>query len=111
MDLDYSLYPDLPEEEWPVDPLTVEEQADYLLRLCSSWDFYGFGPDLETLEGLANWAEAFTRFPLLHSPAFCALCDYHGFTRGPAEPYFGKLSWEESDLREGRELDPCLMLV
>ena len=39
MDLDFSLYPDLDESDWPRQPLTLEEQADYLHRLCSSWDF------------------------------------------------------------------------
>ncbi len=105
MQLDYSLYPDLDESEWPAEPLTLEEQADYIHRLCSTWDFYGFLPDAETLRALSTWREALVCFPLLQSPAYCALCDLLKVPHAPPEPYLGRLPWEESDELEGRELD------
>ena len=105
MELDVSLYPDLDESDWPRQPLTLEEQADYLHRLCSSWDFYGFAPSLETLCGLKDWVEAIERFPILQSPAFCALSDLLRIPHGPPEPYLGRLPWEEADALEGRPYD------
>ncbi len=108
MELDYSLYPDLEESEWPTLPLTLEEQADYLHRLCSSWDFYGFAPDQASLRGLADWRDALQRFPILQSPAYCGLCDFLGIPHGPPEPYLGRLPWEEQDEFEGRVPDTTL---
>lgn len=109
MTLDYSLYPDLDESEWPTPPLSLEQQADYIHRLCSAWDFYGFGPDDEMLNELSNWREALACFPILQSPAYCGLCDYLGVPHGPPEPYLGRLGWEESDELEGREPDKSLV--
>lgn len=105
MELDYSLYPDLEESEWPSQPLTLEEKADYIHRLCSSWDFYGFAPDRETLQELAHWGEALVCFPILQSPAYCGLCDHLKLPHGEPEPYLGKLPWEEADELDGREPD------
>src|ERR1022692_1159174 len=91
MNIDHSLYPDLDESELPSELSTQEDQADYIHRFCSSWDFYGFPPTKETLEGMQGWREAFERFPILQSPAYCALCELLGFSHGPPEPYLGRL--------------------
>ena len=109
MQLDYSLYPDLDESEWPAEPLTLEEQADYIHRLCSSWDFYGFVPDVLTLRGLSAWHKALVNFPILQSPAYCGLCDLLKVPHGAPEPYLGRLPWEEADELEGRELDQTMV--
>lgn len=111
MEIDYSLYPELDESEWPVDFTSLEEQADYIHRVCSAWDFYGFPPSRATLEGMQGWREAFSRFPILQSPAYCALCEVLGFPHGPPEPYLGSLRWEEEDELEGRDYDPCLQML
>jgi len=109
MAIDHSLYPDLDEDDLPDQLLTLESQADYIHRLCSSWDFYGFGPDSASLRMLANWREAFIQFPILQSPAYCGLCEYLGIPHGPPEPFLGRLRWEEEDELEGRPPDPCLL--
>ena len=106
MAIDHSLYPDL--DQLPDELTTIEDQADYIHRLCGSWDFYGFPPPLETLQLLALWPEALLRFPILQSPSYCALCDYYGLPHGPPEPFLGRLRWEEEDERDGRGVDPCL---
>ena len=110
MELDCSLYPDLAEEELPSELNSVEEQADYIHRFCSAWDFYGFPPTRETLEGMSGWREAFERFPILQSPAYCALCELLGIEHGPPEAYLGRLRWEEEDELEGRDYDSCLAM-
>ena len=110
MEIDYSLYPDLEEDELPNELIGIEEQAEHVHRLCSAWDFYGFPPTRKALEGMKEWRRAFESFPILNSPAYCALCELLGFPHGPPEPYLGKLRWEEDDELEGREYDPCMAM-
>ena len=111
MAIDHSLYPDLDEDQLPVALTTLEERADYIHRLCGAWDFYGFGPSEEFLELLPEWRDALLQFPILQSPAYCALCELAGVPHGPPEAFLGRLRWEEEDEREGREPDPCLDMV
>lgn len=108
MAIDYGLYPELKEGELPEQLDTLEERADYIHRFCATWDFYGFGPTEEFLELLPEWREALLLFPILQSPAYCALCDLTVVPHGPPEPFLGRLRWEEQDELEGREPDPCL---
>ena len=108
MAIDHSLYPDLDEGDLPDTLSALEDQADYIHRLCGAWDFYGFSPSVEGLQMLAGWPEALRQFPILQSPAYCALCDYFGIPHGPPEPFLGRLRWEEQDELEGRSADPCL---
>ena len=63
------------------------------------------------LAGMRDWREAFERFPILQSPAYCAMCELLGIAHGPPEPYLGRLRWEEQDEFEGREYDPCLQML
>lgn len=109
--LDHSLYPDLDGSDLPDELVKVEDQADYIHRLCSAWDFYGWPPEPEFLNELQDWHEALIGFPLLQSPAYCALCDYLEIPHEPPQPYPGKLTWELQDEQEGRDLDPCFFLI
>jgi hypothetical protein len=111
MKLDHSVYPEVDESELPTELKTVEEQADYIHRVCSAWDFYGFPPELTTLKLFSDWREAFESFPIANSPAYCGLCDFLQFRHVEPEPYFGRLAWEVQDELEGRDPDPCLHQV
>jgi hypothetical protein len=106
MKLDHSVYPDLDRPPLaPADLATIEDQADYLHRVCAQWD-YGIIPEPDTFRLLAQWREVFDRFPFSHSAA------YHTFRfRFGWEPVPGRAlraSYELDDLREGRT-DPCVL--
>ena len=111
MGLDHSLYPDLDEDELPDELSSLDVAADYIHRLCGAWDFYGFPPSAESLASIRQWPQALERFPILQSPAYCALCELVGVPHGPPEPYLGRLPWEEQDEIDGRDVDPCLFQI
>ena len=111
MELDYSLYPELEEGEFPVALTTPQEQADYIQRVCAAWDFYGLCPDTATRAMMAGWREAFEAFPLAHSPGYGALCELFGFRSAPAAPYPQWLRWEEQDRTDGRDVQAELRLA
>ena len=56
MEIDYSLYPDLDECDFPDELHTVQEQADYIHRFCSSWDFLWLPPHPRDAGGNAQLA-------------------------------------------------------
>jgi hypothetical protein len=99
MSLDQSVYPDM---NPPAEPLSAEEKADYLQRICAAFDF-GLVPETETLELLSGWQEIFDRFPLKASPAYHAFRAF--FCWKPVEqlPYLGTPSYLKFDRLEERE--------
>jgi hypothetical protein len=106
MNIDTSLYPD---REPPSRLDTPQEKADYLQRVCGSFD-YGLPPTAETLEELRHWKEVFDRFALPGSPAYHALRAYYGWEEVPRLPYLTKPHYQVLDEIEGRS-DGCEHLV
>ncbi|MEW5986324.1 MAG: hypothetical protein AB1791_06795 [Chloroflexota bacterium] len=73
--LDGSLYPDVE----PPDTLSgVDEQVDFLARLCAAWDF-GVLPRWETIEEIRHdkWRAAVDSCRLLTSPTYHLLREWH----------------------------------
>ena len=110
MKLDHSVYPDL---EFP--PLVLEtkyDKADYLHRICTSWDF-GIHPEQFTFDLFATWRDIFDEFPVVTSPG------YHAFrllfcwapVKIPPGLSAPTLQWEHLDRLEGRPPDPCENLI
>ena len=83
--IDGSLYP---ERETPDALEDVAARVDFLMRLCSAWDF-GILPEQETLAEIrrASWRTAVESCRLLTSPAYHLLRRWHGL---PAVPYLGQ---------------------
>jgi len=83
--LDGSLYPDV---EPPAELKTLEEQIDFIARLCAAWDF-GILPWLETVDEVKKpeWREAVDKCRLLTSSAYHLLRQWHGLER---LPYLGR---------------------
>ena len=90
--LDGSLYPD-------VDPPlvdTLEDQIDFLARLCGAWDF-GVLPYMVTIREVrrSSWCEAVDACNLLTSPTYHLLREWHNL---PELPYLGqKLAYIRDD--------------
>ncbi|MDH7599875.1 MAG: hypothetical protein QHH07_09625 [Sedimentisphaerales bacterium] len=82
--IDHSVYPDA---EPPSSLNTIWEQVDYLVRLCSAWDF-GVLPDHRVVEEVRRptWRQAVDACRLLTSPAYHLLRQWHGL---PKLPYIG----------------------
>jgi hypothetical protein len=83
--IDGTLYPDEPP---PTSIETLEEQIDFLARLCSAWDF-GLLPTEETIAEVRRpaWREAVDETQLLTSIAYHLLRQWHGL---PDLPYLGQ---------------------
>jgi chromosome condensin MukBEF complex kleisin-like MukF subunit len=73
--LDTALYPDI---EMPVSVNDLQDQIDFIARLCAAWDF-GILPDQETLKEIRskNWRLAVDKCRLLTSPAYHLLRQWH----------------------------------
>ena len=97
--IDGSLYPDMSP---PQTLSTIEEQVDFLARLCAAWDF-GILPASETIDEVrrAEWSEAVDACRFLTSSTYHLLRRWHGLA--PLE-YIGK---------EWRYIldDPCLSCI
>lgn len=109
MTLDHTVYPDL---ETPPETLTTPaDQADYVHRICSAFDF-GIFPEESDWELFRGWKDVFDRYPLPHSPAWHTFRTWFGWEDGPRpdSPSQFLPGWKLADLREGRE-DPCEGLV
>ncbi len=94
--LDGALYPD---EPVPDSLDNIDNQVDFLARLCSAWDF-GLLPDAGTVIEIRypDWREAVDACRLLTSPAYHLLRRWHGLS---PLPYLGQriaMIWD----------DPCL---
>jgi hypothetical protein len=83
--LDGSLYPDT---STPQKLDTLEQQVDFLSRLCSAWDF-GILPYAETIEEIkkSNWKPAIDACRLLTSPSYHLLRRLHNL---PPLVYLGQ---------------------
>ncbi len=83
--LDGALYPDM---DPPEELHALAEQADFLARLCSAWDF-GLFPNPETVTEIrqTEWREAVDTCRLLTSPTYHLLRNWHGL---PPLPYLGQ---------------------
>ena len=83
--LDGALYPD-------VAPLArlddLDDQIDFLARLCAAWDF-GLLPQPATIAEIRRpaWGPAVDQCRLLTSPTYHLLRVWHGL---PALPYLGQ---------------------
>ena len=80
-----TLYPDTETSE-AIDDLP--EQVDFLVRLCSAWDF-GVLPTIETVTEIRRpkWREAVDQCRLLTSPAYHLVRSWHNL---PNLPYLGQ---------------------
>ncbi|HYN19787.1 MAG TPA: hypothetical protein VE078_02425 [Thermoanaerobaculia bacterium] len=83
--IDGALYPDT---EVPEELRTLADRVDFLVRLCSAWDF-GLLPDREAIEEIRRpgWSEAVEAARLLTSPAYHLVRTWHGL---PTLPYLGQ---------------------
>ena len=84
--IDGALYPDVE----PPDTLsTLEDQIDFIARLCAAWDF-GLLPDWETVVEvrLPEWGQAVDACRLLTSSAYHLLREWHSLL---ALPYLGRV--------------------
>jgi hypothetical protein len=97
--IDGSLYPD---RDAPDVLENIGERVDFLVRLCSAWDF-GILPDPETIEEICrdSWRPAVDSCRLLTSPAYHLLRRWHNL---PKVRYLGQ------SLAYIRE-DPSLVFV
>lgn len=102
MDLDHSLYPDTAP---PSGPLSIEEKADYLDRVCAAFD-HGVVPEDETLRELRTWKDVFDRFPVSGSSAYHALRACYGWEAVEQAPFFQQPVYLKFDRLEGRS-DSC----
>ena len=99
MNLDHSVYPDVP----PPSVLnTPEEKADYIQRICGAMDF-GITPEMETIRLFSQWKDVFDRFPLKASPAYHAFRSFFRWEPVEQLPYLGTPSYIKLDRLEGRE--------
>jgi hypothetical protein len=105
--IDYSVYPDT--DELPTLLTKIEDQADYVARICGAWDF-GMVPTAETFALFSTWREVFDQFPLLHSPAYAAFRSWFGWPRIPGGSVL-LADYERIDRRDGRMSDPCVELI
>jgi hypothetical protein len=82
--LDASLYP---ETDPPKALNALEDQIDWIARLCSAWD-HGIMPYKEAIEEIRRnrWLEAVDQCRLLTSPAYHLLRSWHGL---PPLPFLG----------------------
>ena len=83
--IDGSLYPDT---EVPTELDTLADRIDFLVRLCSAWDF-GILPRQATVVEIRrpHWTEAVEACRLLTSPAYHLLRRWHHL---PDLPYLGQ---------------------
>ncbi len=83
--IDGTLYPDV---EVPTELDTLADRIDFLVRLCSAWDF-GILPRQATVVEIRRpqWTEAVDACRLLTSPAYHLLRRWHHL---PDLPYLGQ---------------------
>jgi hypothetical protein len=83
--LDGALYPD---REPPDELIDLDDQIDFLARLCAAWDF-GILPEPATIEEIRRpaWRMAVDECRLLTSPTYHLLRMWHDL---PALPYLGQ---------------------
>ena len=83
--LDGALYPDVAP---PAQLDDLDDQIDFLARLCGAWDF-GVLPEPATIAEVRRpaWVAAVDQCQLLTSPTYHLLRMWHGL---PAEPYLGQ---------------------
>jgi len=110
MPIDQSVYPDL--EHPPQELHTPEEKADYVHRICSTWD-YGVQPEPVTFDLFSQWREIFDRFPIVTSPAYHTFRRWFEWPAVAAPPGLPAptLRWEHLDRLEGRPPDPCERMI
>ncbi len=109
--LDLSVYPDVDPSELPERLDTDAQKADYVERICSSWDFDVY-PEPATFALLRDWKTVFDNYPLAHSPAYHTFRRLFGWEDVPFEKNdFVRLTHEVLDRAEGRGPDPCFFLV
>jgi hypothetical protein len=106
MNIDASLYPDRPPPSHLESP---EDKADYLERVCGSFDL-GLPPTADTLKALREWKDIFDKFAIRGSPAYHALRSLYGWDEMPRLPYLSKPNYQVLDEIEGRS-DGCENLV
>ncbi len=82
---DASLYPD---REPPTRLEAVDDQVDFLARLCAAWDF-GILPEPATIAEIRRpeWRQAVEQCQLLTSPVYHLVRAWHGL---PPCPYLGQ---------------------
>ena len=83
--IDGALYPDT---ETPPDLHTLADRVDFLVRLCSAWDF-GRLPEAATVAEIRRpeWRQAVDACRLLTSPTYHLLRSWHDL---PRLPYLGQ---------------------
>lgn len=83
--IDGALYPDT---EPPAALNSLAERVDFLVRLCSAWDF-GLLPNPESVAEIrrTEWRPAVEACRLLTSPTYHLLRRWHGL---PSLPYLGQ---------------------
>jgi hypothetical protein len=96
--VDCSVYPD---EAPTTEFFTINQQADYVHRNVSAFDF-GLAPDADTLHLFSEWLEVFDAFPLPASPGYHALRSYFGWPAVAKEPFPLEPSYLMQDSVEGR---------
>lgn len=105
MHIDGSVFP---EREAPPRTLhSVEDQADYVHRVCAAWD-YGVPPDAHTFALFSAWRDVFDRFPIVTSPAYHAMRAWFGWepVPVPAGLHLPRPRYRQYDDLEGRGIDP-----
>ena len=77
--IDTALYPEL--DTPPQQLLTVDDQADFIARMCGAWDF-GIYPFPETITEVRKpeWREAVDRCQLHTSHTSYLLREWHGLS-------------------------------
>ena len=85
---DTSLYPEFDAETLSM-PYSIDEQIDFVARVCGAWDF-GVLPLPETLIELRKleWREAVNKCELLASPTYHLLRRWHDL---PSLPFLGSV--------------------
>jgi len=83
--IDRTLYPD---EKAPEQLDSLSDKVDYLVRLCSAWDF-GILPDPEVVAEIRKsaWREVVEECGLLTSPAYHLVRRWHGLSE---QPFLGR---------------------
>lgn len=105
--IDGSLYPDEPPPDPALRPLTSEEKAEHIHRVCASWEF-GLPPEPETLRTVLRWKEILEMFPCPQHLTWHTLRELCGLP--PVPGIIFELPYERMDAAEGRT-DPCVDLV
>jgi len=105
--IDYSVYPDM--DEPPAELVEPADRADYVHRVCASWDF-GIVPDRETFDLFRGWREVFDLYPITTSPAYHAFRSWFGWPVAEKAPLLDTQA-ERLDRRERRGPDPCRGMV